>query len=127
LAAVAGSGDVLSWALATGHEVAALARDPASLPGRAGLTVITGDATDAGAVAEVLTGADAAVSALGPRGARTPALLATAASAIVTGMDKAGVRRLICVSAAGAFIEGDPEVGPLTDCSWVRARPVLAC
>lgn len=117
LALLGGSGrtgrDVLSWALATGHEVAALARDPASLPCSAGLTVITGDATDPAAVAEVLTGADAAVSALGPRGARTPALLATAASAIVTAMDKSGVPRLICVSAAGAFIDGDPEAGAL--------------
>ena len=76
VAVLGGSGrigrDVLTWALAAGHEVAALARDPASLPGAAGLTVITGDATDAGAVAEVLAGADAVVSALGPRGAQTP-------------------------------------------------------
>jgi putative NADH-flavin reductase len=105
--------DVLTLALASGHEVAALARDPASLPGAAALTVITGDATDAGAVAEVLAGADAAVSALGPRGAQTPALLATAARAIVTGMHKSGARRLICVSAAGAFIEDDPDTGAL--------------
>ena len=38
VALLGGSGrigrDVLSWALATGHEVAALARDPASLPVR---------------------------------------------------------------------------------------------
>ncbi len=117
VALLGGSGrigrDVLTWALAAGHEVAALARDPASLSGAAGLTVITGDATDAGAVAAVLTGADAVVSALGPRGVQTPGLLATAARAIVTGMEKSGARRLICVSAAGAFIEGDPDTGAL--------------
>ena len=28
-------------------------------------------------------------------------------------MEKSGARRLICVSAAGAFIEGDPDTGAL--------------
>jgi putative NADH-flavin reductase len=111
---------VLSWALTSGHEVTALARNPGSLtrnpgsnPGSAGLTVIAGGATDASAVAEAVAGADAVLSALGPRGAKTPALLATAARAIVAAMDKAGPRRLICVSAAGAFIQGDPDTGRL--------------
>src|SRR5580704_8002059 len=107
---------VLSWALTSGHEVTVLARNPASLtqnpgsnPGSVGLTVITGGATDASAVAAAVAGADAVLSALGPRGAKTPALLATAARAIVAAMDKAGTRRLIGVSAAGAFIQGDPD------------------
>ena len=117
LALLGGSGrigsEVLSWALSAGHEVIALARDPASLPSAAGLTVIAGQATDPGAVAEVAAGADAVVSALGPRGAKTPALLGNAGAAIVAAMDKAGVRRLVCVSAAGAFIEGDPDTGAL--------------
>jgi putative NADH-flavin reductase len=103
----------LNWAVTAGHEVTALARDPASLPAAAGLTVMAGQATDVAAVAEVAAGADAVVSALGPRGSKTPALLATAGGAIVAAMDKAGVRRLICVSAAGAFIEGDPDTGAL--------------
>ena len=80
-------------------------------PGR--LTVTVGDALDAGAVAEVIAGADAVLSALGPRGARTPALLAGAAVNIVDGMAKSGVRRIIAVSAAGAYITGDPDTGML--------------
>lgn len=106
-------GHVLSWALDAGHEVTALARDPRSLPAADGVTVIAGQATDAAAVAELAVGADAVVSALGPRGAKTPALLATAAKATVTAMDKAGIRRLVCVSAAGAFVEEDPDMGTL--------------
>lgn len=106
-------GHVLNWAVTAGHEVTALARDPASLPAAAGVTVIAGQATDAAAIAEVAAGADAVVSALGPRGSKTPALLAAAGDAMVSAMDKAGVRRLICVSAAGAFIEGDPDTGAL--------------
>ena len=107
-------GYVLSWALGAGHEVTVLVRDPRSLSTAAGVTVITGQATDAAAVAETAIDADAVVSALGPRGAKTPALLATAAGATVAAMNKTGVRRLVCVSAAGAFIDGDPDMGALT-------------
>jgi putative NADH-flavin reductase len=81
------------------------------------LTVIAGDSLDPGAVAEVVGGADAVLSALGPRGprrTRTPSLLAESAANVIAGMDRAGVRRLINVSAAGAFITGDPDTGPLT-------------
>jgi uncharacterized protein YbjT (DUF2867 family) len=89
--------------------------DPAasgSRPGR--LTVTVGDALDPGAVAEVVAGADAVLSALGPRGPRSTrnaSLLAAAAASLVDGMDRAGPRRLISVSAAGAFIAGDPDTG----------------
>ncbi len=65
---------LLNWALDAGHDVHALARSPQALPDRAGLTVTGGDALDAGAVTEVIAGADAVFSALGPRGPR-PRLL----------------------------------------------------
>jgi len=107
-------GHVRDWALSAGHEVAVLARDPRSLPAVAGVTVIGGQATDSAAIAEVAAGADAVVSALGPRGAKTPALLASAADATLAAMGKLGLRRLICVSAAGAFIKEDPDIGALT-------------
>jgi uncharacterized protein YbjT (DUF2867 family) len=82
----------------------------AALSPSAGLTVVRGDALDAAAVAEAIDGADAVISALGPRGARSPGLLAGAASNIVGAMRQTGARRLICVSAAGAFITGDPNM-----------------
>lgn len=114
IALLGGSGRIgsclLTWALQTGHEVTALARDPQSLTPAARLTVIGGQATDSSAVAAVVAGADAVLSALGSRGAKTPVLLASAARNIVTGMEKTGARRLICVSAAGAFIDGDPDM-----------------
>jgi putative NADH-flavin reductase len=83
-------------------------------PAAARLTVTAGDALDLGAVAEVVAGADAVLSALGPRGPRStrvPSLLAGSAANLVAGMDRAGVRRLISVSAAGGFITGDPDTG----------------
>jgi putative NADH-flavin reductase len=79
----------------------------------AALTVVAGSATDAKAVAAVVDGADAVLSALGPRGAKTPDLLGGAGRNIIAAMDQAGSRRLICVSAAGAFIEDDPDMGAL--------------
>jgi uncharacterized protein YbjT (DUF2867 family) len=98
-------------ALAGGRQIPA-----AGTPALGRLTVTAGDSLDPGAVAEVVAGADVVLSALGPRGprsTRTPALLARSAANLVAGMDRAGVRRLINVSAAGAFITGDPDTGAL--------------
>lgn len=117
LAVLGGSGrigqHVLAWALAGGHQMIVLARSPESVSAAAGLTVVGGNATDGGAVAELVAGAVAVLSALGPRGANTSDLLATASQHVVAGMANAGIRRLICVSAAGAFIKGDPGSGAL--------------
>ena len=104
-------GHVLGWALDAGHPVRALARRTEALPPRGGLTVIRGDALDASAVTETIAGADAVVSALGPRGANADSLLAGAAANTVAAMDKTGARRLVAVSAAGAYITADPDTG----------------
>ena len=139
-------GHVLDWALRAGHPVHALARDPQALPPAAGLTVTRGDALDETAVAEVIDGADAVVSALGPRGAKAPGLLAGAASHTILAMQKTGASRLVCVSAAGAYVTGDPNMNclartrgkiaradvahfiaaVLTEDGWPRAAPALA-
>jgi putative NADH-flavin reductase len=136
-------GHLLAWAVESGHQVNALARDPAVLtvaavsagssvsagnavaagscgpagvadrgPGP-GLSVVAGDVTDAATVTQVIAGADAVLSALGPRGAKSPGLLGVAGRNIVAAMQATGVSRLICVSAAGAFIQNDPDCGPL--------------
>jgi uncharacterized protein YbjT (DUF2867 family) len=106
-------GHLLGWALEAGHSVHALVRDPEALPHRPGLTVTRGDVLDAAAVAQVTARADAVLSALGPRGAKPPGLLAGAAANITAAMHQTAARRLICVSAAGAYITGDPQAGRL--------------
>jgi putative NADH-flavin reductase len=106
-------GHVLTRALGAGYTVHALARRPGALPPAAGLAVTRGDALDGGAVADVIAEADVVVSALGPRGAASPSLLAGAAANMVAAMEKSGTRRLICVSAAGAFVGGDPHASRL--------------
>jgi uncharacterized protein YbjT (DUF2867 family) len=132
-------GHLLTLLLAGGHDVTVLARDPAGLAdgpagGRAAgigpastgaegtgtVTVVGGSATDAAAVQATVDGADAVLSALGPRGTKTAGLLGTAAGHITAAMDKTGARRLICVSAAGAFIAGDPDMGRLV--KWILPR-----
>ena len=101
-------GHLLNWAVDAGHPVHMLARDAAAVPARPGITVTEGSAADPVAVASVAAEADAVLSALGPRGAKTPALLATAASNMVAAMERTGGRRLISVSAAGPSSPGIP-------------------
>ncbi|HEY1915950.1 MAG TPA: SDR family oxidoreductase [Streptosporangiaceae bacterium] len=105
-------GHLLNWAVDAGHDVRALARNSSALRPRTGLTVTQGDVLDPAAVTEAITGADAVLSALGPRGLdgfRKAELLAPAAANIVAGMHKTGAHRLIMVSAAGAFVAEDPD------------------
>jgi putative NADH-flavin reductase len=106
-------GHLLSWAADAGYPAHVLARDPAAVPRRPGITVTRGDATDPDAVADTVASADAVLTALGPRGAKTPMLLTTAAGHVVATMQKTGARRLITVSAAGAFVQEDPGAGGL--------------
>lgn len=110
-------GHLVSWAVDAGHDVHALARNPDALRPRDGLTVSRGDVLDPAAVVSVISGADAVLSALGPRGLdgfRKAELLAPAAANIIGGMAKTGAHRLISVSAAGAFIADDPGTPWLT-------------
>jgi putative NADH-flavin reductase len=118
-------GHLLNWAADAGYPVHVLARRPEAVPARPGVTVTAGDATDPAAVADVVASAAAVLSALGPRGAKTPGLLGAAASAVTRAMVQHGVGRLICVSAAGAFIREDPQANPVVKIILPRifARP----
>jgi uncharacterized protein YbjT (DUF2867 family) len=112
---------LVDWAVDAGHDVRVLARNPDAVAPRAGLTVSGGDVLDRDTVTTVVSGADAVLSALGPRGFEgfgQAELLGPAASNIVAGMDKTGAHRLICVSAAGAFVAAD------RDTAWL-VRQVL--
>ena len=114
--------EVVSQALARGHKVTAVVRDASKLvlPPDAALTVITADVTDPTAIMPVLDGADAVLSALGPRRGGPSTILTDSMRAILTAMDAASVRRLIAVSASGFFTEEGE--GPLTR---YLAKPLL--
>ena len=96
---------VLDEALARGHEVVALVRDPAKLAARPGLTVVTADAYDAAAVAGAVAGADAVISAFNP-GWSDPEIapkFTLGAHAIDDGIRASGVKRLLVVGGAGSL------------------------
>ena len=87
-------------ARAAGHEITAFVRrEPA--PGIAAARIVTGDATHAQAIAGALAGQQAVVSTLGVRTYNPHALQARAMGALVPAMERAGVRRLIVMSALG--------------------------
>jgi len=108
--ATGGTGtQLVRQALEEGHDVTAVVRDPARLdvPAHERLEVVTADVRDPGAIGPAVAGADAVLSALGPRGRGPTTICSDGARAIVEAMGKAGVRRLLVVSAAGPF----PDAG----------------
>jgi uncharacterized protein YbjT (DUF2867 family) len=104
--------EVVRQALAAGHRVTAVVRrDPARLavPAAGGLTVMVADVTDPAAITPALKGADAAVSALGPRRGDSKSICADGVCAILAAMASAGTGRIVAVSASGLFSEaGEP-------------------
>jgi uncharacterized protein len=85
-----------------GHRVTAVVRDPARYADLAG-DVVRGDVTDADSVARVGAAHDAAVSAAYAAGAQPDAFFRGAASALLDGLSRAGVSRLLVVGLASVL------------------------
>ncbi|HVX39791.1 MAG TPA: NAD(P)-dependent oxidoreductase [Gemmatimonadaceae bacterium] len=98
-------------ALRRGHQVIGAVRDPEdSTPPDPRVTLVKGDATDSASVAEVVRGADAVVSAISPRmnqRGMPAAKLTVNARALIEGLQRAGVSRVLFVGGAGSL-----EVAP---------------
>ncbi|HSZ74860.1 MAG TPA: SDR family oxidoreductase [Rhizomicrobium sp.] len=86
-------------ALARGHEVAGIARNPADMK-HPKLTWFAGDARDANVLAHALAGADASVVALSVRDPWNPTTLFSEAQAAL--LDANGPKRSILVTGLGA-------------------------
>ena len=102
---------VAAEALRRGHEVIGVVRDPAAVePPDPRVRLVKGDATNAESVADVARGAEAVVSAISPRpnarGLPAPSLSANS-RALITGLRKAGVKRVLYVGGASSL-----EVAP---------------
>jgi putative NADH-flavin reductase len=93
---------LVEQALAAGHAVTAVVRDPARFPIRhQRLQLITADVLDPAAIAPAVAGADAVISALGPHPPRNRSSIMSAATAsILEAMRTTGTSRLIVISAA---------------------------
>jgi putative NADH-flavin reductase len=89
-------------ALARGDEVTAIVRDPRRLDtAHPLLTVLaSADLSDTARIADGLAGADAVLSAIGPRGRKDAPVASPATRAIITAMFEAAVTRIVVVSAA---------------------------
>ena len=89
-------------ALAQGHEVTALARNPSTVaPEDHRLRVVEGNALDVSSVEAAVIGQDAVLSALGTRSARPTTLFSESTHNVIGAMDKHGVRRLVCITGIG--------------------------
>lgn len=96
---------VLVELLSRGHQVTVLARNPAKLAAQPGLTVVAADALDATQVAQAVAGHDAVVSAYNPGWTepRIHDLFLQGSRAIVDGVKRAGLKRLVVVGGAGSL------------------------
>jgi len=99
--ATGGTGtEVLEQALAQGHRVRALVRDPAKLTEREGLILIQGDVLDQAAVDQSVQGSDAVICVLGSHGSSEP-VEDRGTEHILAAMKDQGPRRLIAVTSMG--------------------------
>jgi uncharacterized protein YbjT (DUF2867 family) len=101
VAATGGIGrQLLEQAVAAGHDVTAVVRNPTSLP--ATVRVVTADlaTTDPAALEPAVHGADAVLSGLGPRSNSDTGVASHGTQAIIQAMQATGVRRIVVVSAA---------------------------
>jgi uncharacterized protein YbjT (DUF2867 family) len=104
-----------------GFEVTAVVRTESSAP--EGTTPRVADARDVTALAEAISGADAVISCLGHRrdgSAGDDTVLFDGAAALLAAMSSASVTRIVAVSAAGAYVEGDDPL------SRFIAKPLIA-
>jgi uncharacterized protein YbjT (DUF2867 family) len=97
---------LLAQALDAGHDVTAVARNPAKLPPGVLATmnarIVTSDlaAPDPQVLETAIAGADAVLSALGPHNNSDAGIAAPGTRAIITAMRAAGVRRIVAISAS---------------------------
>jgi putative NADH-flavin reductase len=103
VAATGGIGrHLLGQAVAAGHQVTAVVRNPDKLSISGNIRVVTADLADAdpAMLEAAVEGADAVLSGLGPRSRSEAGIAARGTRAIVQAMQATGVRRIVVVSAA---------------------------
>jgi putative NADH-flavin reductase len=111
--ATGGTGTCLvEQALAAGHDVTAVVRNPARLavPSQQGLRVVTADVMDPAAIGPALAAADAVISALGPRGTGRTTVSQDSVRSIIQAMQESGAQRLLTVSGSVVTDEGEGAV-----------------
>ena len=101
---------VLTELLARGHRVQAVVRNPAKVEVHEGVTAEAGDINDVAAVAKLVSGEDAVISAYNPG---SPEQLVPATRNLIEGLKMGGIQRFLMVGGAGS-LEVAPGVTVLT-------------
>lgn len=114
---------VVTRLVSDGHALSMLVRDPRSVPARAGSArIVIGEATNPAAIADLLAGAEAVISALGPDSNREGSLHTQTARVLIAAMRHAGITRFVGVSGAGVDMPGDAKSAPNRMASWLMQR-----
>jgi len=100
---------LVQQALTAGHDVTAVVRDAARLkvPAQPRLDVVTADVMDPDSIGPAVAGAEAVLTAIGPRGTGPTTVIQDSARAIIAAMQKSGGRRLLMLSGSIAADEGE--------------------
>ena len=137
IAATGGVGrELLEQAVAAGHDVTTVVRNPQRLPAALRATgqvrVVSADmaAPDPAALEAAVAGADAVLSGLGPHSNADAGIAAVGTRAIVAAMKAAGVRRNHQMAQAGdvlvAFhINNSPGTAHMIACMRALGKPVV--
>ncbi len=114
---------VVNVALGRGHEVTALVRRPGSFPTAKGLSeVVWTDLSDEATLASALTGASAVISTLGGAAKGPTTVCGDGIRSAVAAMGRAGVSRLVVVSAHGVAESHDRSLYSLAVWAGVANR-----
>jgi putative NADH-flavin reductase len=110
LAATGGIGrHVLDQAVAAGHDVTAVVRNPDKLSDRIRVVKADLSAADPAALESALEGADAVLSGLGARTQADAGVATRGTRAVLAAMGTSGVRRIVVVSAAPIGTVASPD------------------
>jgi putative NADH-flavin reductase len=99
--------ELVTQALAAGHEVTALVREPQRSELDQRVAVVAGDATSAEAVRRTVAGSDAVVSTLGHANGAPDDVLTRATSNVITAMRSTGPDRLVVLSSPAVVDTAD--------------------
>ncbi|MFJ3774543.1 NAD(P)-dependent oxidoreductase [Streptomyces sp. NPDC090075] len=104
--------EIVRQALASGHQVTAVVRDPTGLTVTgSGLQVVRADLTDPETIRPAVTGRDAVLSGLGARVRKDAGVATRLTRTVLAAMEAEQVRRLLVVSAAP--VGPQPQAGLL--------------
>jgi putative NADH-flavin reductase len=110
IAATGGIGrELLQQALASGHDVTAVVRNPAKLSRDVRTVTADMSAPDPAALESAISGADAVLSGLGPHSNADAGIASQGTRAIVAAMKANSVRRIVAASAAPVATVATPS------------------